>query len=497
MDQQRRHGVAAAHAAHSPQRRRLLQFAGLGFVAAALPTRLLAADATSPVMLQLSDYMSQAGGRALPEEVLEKAKQHILDTFAAMISGADLAPGRAAFAFAREFGSDKTATIVASRMTAPPPEAALVNAMLAHSDETDDSNEFSQSHPGCSVVPATLAAGERFGIDGARFLRAVTLGYDIGPRMTISFGAVKFRNTSHKSTHAIASIFGSAAAAGCAAGLTAQQMRWLLDYTAQQSSGIAAWGRDVEHIEKSFVFAGMAARSGVTSALMVHAGFNGIDDIFSGADNYFLAYAPDANPQELVNQLGERYEITRTNIKKWTVGSPIQAPLDAMANIMARHPLDPGQVRTIVVRLSHTESRTVNNRDMPDICLQHMIAVMLLDKTASFRAAHDKPRMADPTVLRQRAKVQLVPSDELEALEPARQAIVEVTLDDGTVLGERVNAVRGTVDNPMTRDEIVRKSRDLVEPVIGKPRCTKLIDAVFALEKLKNVRELRGLLQGA
>jgi len=134
---------------------------------------------------------------------------------------------------------------------------------------------------------------------------------------------------------------------------------------------------------------------------------------------------------------------------------------------------------------------------MPDICLQHMIAVMLLDKTASFRAAHDKPRMADPTVLRQRAKVQLVPSDELEALEPARQAIVEVTLDDGTVLGERVNAVRGTVDNPMTRDEIVRKSRDLVEPVIGKPRCTKLIDAVFALEKLKNVRELRGLLQGA
>jgi 2-methylcitrate dehydratase PrpD len=170
--------------------------------------------------------------------------------------------------------------------------------MLAHSDETDDSNEFSQSHPGCSVVPATLAAGERFGIDGTRFLRAVVLGYDIGPRMTISFGAVKFRNTSRKSTHAIAGIFGSAAAAGCAAGLTAQQMRWLLDDTAQQSS-----------------------------ALLQHAGFNGIDDILSGADNYFLAYAPDANPQELVKQFGERYEITRTNIKKWTVGSPIQAPL--------------------------------------------------------------------------------------------------------------------------------------------------------------------------
>jgi 2-methylcitrate dehydratase PrpD len=495
MDQHRKRGAHAAQGTHSPDRRRLLQFAGLGIAAAALPTGLLAADAPSSVMLALSDYMSQAASRALPEEVLEKAKHHILDTFAAMISGADLAPGRAAFAFARQFGSDKTATIVASTMTAAPPEAALVNAMLAQSDETDDSNEFSQSHPGCSVVPATLAAGERFGIDGNRFLRAVTLGYDIGSRMTISFGAVKFRNTSHKSTHAIASIFGSAAAAGCAAGLTAQQMRWLLDYTAQQSSGLAAWGRDVEHIEKSFVFGGMAARSGVTSALVVHAGFNGIDDIFSGADNYFLAYAPDANPQELVNQLGERYEIARTNIKKWTVGSPIQAPLDAMANIMARRPFDAEEVQGVVVRLSHTESRTVNNRDIPDICLQHMVAVMLLDKTASFRAAHDKPRMNDPAVLRQRAKVQLVPSDELEREEPARHAIVEITLNDGTVLAERVNDVRGTVDNPMTRGEVVQKCRDLVEPVIGKARCTRLIDGVFVLEKLKDVRRLRSLLQ--
>src|SRR5258708_37608517 len=132
-------------------------------------------------------------------------------------------------------------------MTSSPPEAAFVNGMLAQSDETDDSNEFSQSHPGCAVVPAALAAGEKFGIDGARFLRAVTLGYDVGPRMTISFGAVEFRDNSHKNTQAISIVVGAAAAAGCAANLNAQQMRWLLDYTAQQSSGIGAWNRDTQH----------------------------------------------------------------------------------------------------------------------------------------------------------------------------------------------------------------------------------------------------------
>src|ERR1700693_631042 len=381
-----------------------------------------------------------------------------------MISGSDLPPARAAFTYARDFTSDKTSTIVASKMTASPPEAAFVNGMLAQADETDDSNEFSQSHPGCSIVPATLAAGEKFGIDGTRFLRAVTLGYDLGPRMTISFGSIDYRNNSHKSTHAISSIFGSAAAAGCAAGLNAQQMRWLLDYTAQQSSGIGAWTRDTEHMEKAFVFAGMTARSGVTSALVVHAGFDGIDDIFSGADNYFLAYAPNANREELVSQLGERYEIVRTNIKKWTVGSPIQAPLAAMYNILKRRPVDPDEVKTIVVRLAHTEARVVDNREMPDICLQHMVAVMLIDKTASFHAAHDKARMKDPAVMKERAKVDLQTDDEL-GTHGKREAIVEVTLSDGTVLSEHVDAVRGTAQNPMPRSEVVSKCRDLMSPV--------------------------------
>jgi 2-methylcitrate dehydratase PrpD len=478
-------------------RRILLQRAGWAAAATALPVGLFAADSVSPVMSKLSTYMSEAGGRALPDEVVEKAKQHILDTFAAMISGSGLPPAQAAFRYAHDVACDAPCTIVTTKMTAMPPEAAMINGMLAHSDETDDSNEFSQSHPGCSIVPATLAAGEKFGISGTRFLRAVTLGYDIGPRMTISFGSIKFRNTSHKSTHAIAGVFGSAAAAGCAAGLTPQQMRWLLDYTSQQSSGIGAWNRDTEHIEKSFVFAGMTARSGVTSAMVVHDGFNGLDDIFSGVDNYFLAYAPEAKPEELVSQLGERYEIARTNIKKWTVGSPIQAPLDCMYNIMKKHPINPDDVKSIVVRLANTEARVVNNREMPDICLQHMVSIMLLDKTATFQAAHDKARMKDPAVLRVRAKVQLIPSEELEKMEPQRQAIVEITLNDGTVLSDHVTAVRGTTENPMTTEEVVQKSRDLVEPMLGKANTTNLIDKIMGLEKVADVRELRSVLQKA
>ena len=121
-----------------------------------------------------------------------------------------------------------------------------------------------------------------------------SLGYDVGTRVVLTMGGASVQSEEHRSTHSIMGIFGAAAAAACAASLNPQQMRWVLDYTAQQSSGIAAWQRDTQHIEKGFVFAGMPARSGVTSALLVESGWTGVDDIFSGADNFFLAYAPQA-----------------------------------------------------------------------------------------------------------------------------------------------------------------------------------------------------------
>src|SRR5262245_14070270 len=478
----------------TPTRRTVLQGA-TAMAASALPSgRASGAQPVGPVMATLSNYMHKARDRVLPAEVIEKAKHHILDTLAAMISGADLAPGRAAIGFARSYGGARVATVVASDVQCGAIEAALANGVLAHADETDDSHAPSLSHPGCAVVPAALAVGEQLGIDGMHFLRAVALGYDVGPRVTMCLGVPMLSREAHKSSHSIAGVFGAAAAAGCVAGLPAQEMRWLLDYTAQQSSGIAAWQRDSDHIEKAFVFGGMPARSGVTAALLVRAGWIGIDDIFSGPDNFLLAYAPKAaDANRLTELIGERYEIIRTNIKKWSVGSPIQAPLDALELMLKRRPFKADDVRKVVVRLGTRESSVVNNRDIPDICLQHLVAVMLIDGTVSFHAAHDVPRMHDAATLRQRAKVELVPDEELDR--KVREAIVIVTLADGTELNEHVRAVRGTADNPMPRAEVVAKCRDLMAPVLGTEKCAALIERVLTLESLGNVRDLRPLLQ--
>jgi len=486
--------------ASNPTRRDLLKSTGLfAMLGAGLGApRPLQTPKPSPggeITSTLSNYMSQAGTRQLPSAVIEKTKHVILDTLAAMISGAELPPGKFAIQFARAYKGDKIATVAASNVLCGPIEAALVNGMLAHSDETDDTHSFSQSHPGCSVVPAALAVGEQFGIDGPRFLRAVALGYDIGTRVTITLGRLPYMAETHRSTHSICGTFGSAAAAACAANLTGKQMRWLLSYTAQQTSGLASWQRDTDHIEKAFDFAGMPARNGVTAALLVQAGGTGVEDVFSGPDNFFQAFLPKNDASMIIEKLGERYEVTRTSFKKWTTGSPVQAVLDAMVNLQKKNPFSADDVKQVLVRVATNEAAIVNNREIPDISLQHLVAVMLIDKTVSFKTAHDVARMKDPAVLRQRAKVQLIPDEELERRMPRREAIVELTLTNGTRLSEHVESVRGTFDNPMPREEVVAKARDLFIPVLGAATTSKLIDTVLAIENVKNIRELRPMLQ--
>jgi 2-methylcitrate dehydratase PrpD len=220
-----------------------------------------------------------------------------------------------------------------------------------------------------------------------------------------------------------------------------------------------------------------------------------VEDLLSDKDNFFEAFDPQADLAVLIDGLGEHYEIARSDIKKWAVGSPIQAILDALAALQQQHPFYAGQVQRVTARLAPPEVITVNNRAMPDICAQHVVAVMLLDKTVSFAAAHDKSRIQDPEVLRERAKVDLVPELQLAAFLPTRAARVEVTLSDGTQLSQEIDGVRGTAKNPMSHDEVVAKSRDLMNSVLGAAKSRELMEKVFSLAQVKDVKELHPLLK--
>ena len=392
----------------------------------------------SPAMRELSAYIASAIKKPLPPQIVERAKVHLVDTYAAMISGSRLVPGKRAVAYVKAQGGKPEAGVIGTRIVTSIPNAVLANAMLAHADETDDTHPPSRTHPGSGVVPAALAIGERDRLSGTAVLRAIVLGYDICARTLLAINEMHFRHTGHHPS-TFGRGFGAAAAAAALLKFDARKVRFVLSYTAQQAAGLSTVYRDSEHIEKAFM-SGMPAHNGVVAAIMVAHGFTGVDDVFTGERNFFYTFAPEADRTQLTRGLGRDYEILRCAIKRWSAGGPIQGPLHVLRDLIRQHGFKPGDVEKLVARMPEKDLQSVNNRDMPDICVQHLLTVMLLDGTVTFKSAHDYARMQDPQVRSLRKRVEAVGDPGLTDKLRRWRCVMEITLKDGRKLTHQTMA---------------------------------------------------------
>lgn len=441
---------------------------------------------------KVSSYISRSGELELPAEVIKKAKHHILDTLAAIVSGSKLRPGQMVKKFIQNQEGTREAQVAGSQIITSAINAAFANGIMAHADETDDAHSGSYTHPGCAIVPAALSMSEKEGADGMSFLKGVVVGYDIGCRITQAIGVDNLLNRS-RCALSIGANFGAAAAAASISQMEEKSVKYILSYTSQQASGVYYWMRDEEHMEKAFVFGGAPARNGVTSTILMQSGFTGVSDPFSGAHNFFKASAPDTRPELLAEGLGKRYEIMNATIKKFSVGLPIQAPLDGLLSLIKKHGITSKDVESICAHIHARSAHVVDHdRNMPDINLQHLLAVALLDGGLNFKTAHSLDRMKDPAVLKVRKRITLKTNQELIPY----HSIVEVTTKDGTKFKEHITKVLGRPETPMTTEMVEEKCKELVTPILGEDRSQKLIDKIWNLEQVSDMRELRPLLSG-
>jgi 2-methylcitrate dehydratase PrpD len=429
----------------------------------------------------LSEFLADARQAPLPPEVIEKAKHHIVDTVAAMLSGTALHVGERATQAIGSFAGLPEATVFGQAQKYPAYWAAMFNAMLAHADETDDSHETSKMHPGCGIVPTALAMAQRQGKGGMDLIRAVCAGYEIGARLVEALGAMAL-NTAGTSTHAFGALFGSGACASVLADFDAAQARRLLSYLAHESSGLACWMAEYDHIQKAYVFGAMGAKNAITSTVLVQSGWTGLDDAMEGPRALFEARGRPGTARSLDTPLSLGAEIMGSNIKKWCVGSPCQAPLDCIEALLPQLP--PAQdIASITVHVRTDEAFIVDNRDMPNICLQHLVALYIVDRALSFDSVHDAARIDDPRVRALRGRVKLIASDELLHA-GGRQAILELVTTSGVQLRKHVQHVRGTWGDPMPRSEVDAKARDLLQPILGQAGTDRLLAGLWNLENL-------------
>ena len=437
----------------------------------------------------LAEHMAATHARVLSETVRDAAIHHLVDTIAAMISGGTIGAGHGAVACARAFAGVGHSSVVGTDLVTSAENAALANGMLAHADESDDSHGLSVTHPGCSVIPAALAIGEARATSGQAFLRAIVAGYDIGTRVAMALGGGGFMERYHHCS--FGGIFGATAASAALLKLDAAGCARALTFAVHLASGSTCWIRDPAHVEKGFVFGGLPAHSGVKAALLAEVAIATSSEPLEGVPGMFSGYAETANPALAIEALGERFEVTRTAIKKWCVGSPAQAALDSIQSMLLEHRFAAEDVAEILVTLPQRRVLIVNS-GVSNLNLSHLLSIFIIDGGATFASVHDHARMDDPEVLRLRDRIRIEPRPGAGRRD---HAVITLTLRDGRVLERKPQTVRGQPDDPMSTAEVMAKAEGLIEPVLGAGKTRDLLGALQAVENLPDLRALRPMLR--
>lgn len=414
---------------------------------------------------RLSETIARFATEAdIPAAARDRARIVLADTLIAILSGRVLPAGDAANAFADDAPAGAGAREFARLGHAAPSDAAFVNGVLAHADETDDSHESARMHPACSIVPAAMASAEAAGADVTGLLDSIAVGYDVGVALNLgTWPDPRVLRASRVSTHHIGGMFGSLGAALRNGAVEADTGATAFSYAIQHAGGATTWLRDTEHVEKAVVFGGLPARSALGSLHLAKLGFSGVEDPFAGPESYFDAFGRDSDPSITRARLQEPgTAVQETCIKRYPIGMPIQAAAQAVEHLVGYGATAfPDRV---FVELPAEKVHVVDDRGMDNISLQYTLALLLVTGEISFGVLHELAD-APADVARLKERVELVGVTELDADNNGHDTtrIARVTMDlDGTTRTETVAWPTGTPRNPMGWTELERKATEVL-----------------------------------
>ncbi|MEM5516281.1 MmgE/PrpD family protein [Henriciella sp. AS95] len=444
----------------------------------------------------ISEYIANIRTAKVDPEFLELGKRHILDTLAAAVSCKDLPPamlGRQ-YALMKSRDASNGATMLATKERVGLVDAVYGSSMIVHGSEINDFIPSAFVQPGPAVVGAALALAENRGGTGSDVLRAVIAGYELCGRMPKALG-VRTLYSLGIANHSVGPCFGAAATSASMLGLTADQIRIVMSYACQQASGSWQWLLDNDHVEKTFVFAGVGARNGVEAALLVETGYTGVNDCFDNADGYMnhwmFRQGADHNPAYLIEDLDSRSELPHTAYKRYPVGGPTQPAVQGVLQLLPK--TSPETVESIVMEMPGRWD-AFRNAEMPALNLRYLASIILIDGRLDLVAAQDRERFNnDAEVHALMKKMDVVHAPDLEVEEgETRTEPARIKLKDSKT-GEHnlfVPFVRGFPSHPMTRQDVMDKAMELMGPVLGSDRAKSVIDTTMAMESLDRGADL-------
>jgi 2-methylcitrate dehydratase PrpD len=448
-----------------------------------------------PRTTQLAERLADFRLSDVPPGVVASAKLILLDTLGAMLAASSLkySATRILVDFARRLGGRPESSLVGQPLKTSCVTSALVNGTLGYYCDIEPHHVGAILHAPAVMVPTSLAVAEKERATGRRFLEAVLLGIEVACRVSYALNPVAlYTRGFHPS--AICGVFGASATAGHLFRLPAEKFAIALGLAMQQASGLLAWASD--HTENSRPFnPGLAARNGTTAAYLAHLGFGGPPTPFEGKYDAFTAFSGERNPEALLADWGKHYYTPEFAYKLYSSCSFTHPGLDALLALAREHHLTPADVQEIVLRFPISGAHMIDNNELKSHCAQYILPVGLVFGQVMIDDIL-QDRMRHPEVARLRAHTRMVGDPELEKEWPERYAsIVEVATGDGRHLSKRVDFAKGTMENPLTPEEIHQKYLKLATTVTSAAHAERIADVAHRIDRLENVYSLAMMLR--
>lgn len=433
---------------------------------------------------RLARYVLETSYPSFPKEVVHQGKRCFLDLLGVALGGAKQPLSKILVKMVKDFGGQPQATILGHGLKTNVMNAALVNGAMAHALDYDDTHSGSLGHPSAPVIPAVLAVAEWKGLSGKSALEAFILGFEVETRIGLGMGMKHY----DRGWHATSTFgrFGAAVAAGKLLGLSLEEMKIALGLAGTQAAGLRlVFGT----MTKPF-HPGKCAFDGVLSAILAQRGFTCAPNIIEGKKGYWEVLGDDSNLEPMVKDLGKKYEVLKNTFKPYAACLLTHPTIDAILEMRGKYNLKPEDVEAIscdVGKFCLDSAGQVEPKTglAGKFSTYYCAALALAEGVAGENMFTDK-KVQDPQMvaLRKKVKAKVVPGYK------DTEAKVTITAKGGKKYSAYVDTPKGDPRNPPTDEELENKFRSLAPSVLPQPRVDRLVETIWSLEKLGNVRQL-------
>jgi 2-methylcitrate dehydratase PrpD len=453
----------------------------------------------------LAAFLNDVRFESLSDHAVHRAKAFLLDYIGYAVSAIESDCARMLCKVAAEFGGNEEATVIGNPRRTSVAWAAMVNGALGHVNELDDTHGPTQSHPGCAVIPACLAIGERVDCDGRAFLAAMVAGYEVSLRV----GHAVMPSHYTKGWHPSGTIqtFGAAIAAGKLLGLTGLGLRHAMGLAGTQAAGNFAHS-SVRGMAKDLNPA-KAAFNGVLAAVLAQSGFTGSVDVLENRKGFIALYTDSPHPEKILDALGAPWLIERVAHKLFPGCRHLHPARDAVLDLMQRNGFSARDVDVLTARIFAIGAQYVDDAAPwdagkgivgPHYSAQFQLALALCRGEdglwRSFDDSYVMEQLAASDIRQTMQRIRIVHDETLNSSWPAGWGtVVEADLVDGRRFSARVDLPRGEPENPLRPDEIRRKFDLLASRAFTSDRRQAIVHAVERFDELRSVRDFAALLR--